>query len=258
MVRHPEHDAVSSTVRSWYTASTPEIGMSVKPTSYGFLTDSDRAERKRLVLTVESPKEVADALAAAAEYYGTSSFEVWVDERSRAERLTAALGLAGREPVQDTAVLALVGPVRADPGPNGLVVTDVADPERLREWATVKIKGFADTEQLPGHQQLEAELADRTAEWPVCRYQLARLDGQAVAILGHYLGYDQMVFLLATRVPFRRHGIAQSMLTRWSQAADGQSNRSHLINCDDRGPAAALYRRLGFTDEVYWYRRYSR
>jgi len=96
MERHPEHDAVSSTVRSWYSASTPEIGMSVTPTSYGFLAESDRAERKRLVLTVESPQEVLDALAAASEYYGTSSFTVWVDHRSRAERLTAALGSAGR------------------------------------------------------------------------------------------------------------------------------------------------------------------
>jgi GNAT superfamily N-acetyltransferase len=65
-----------------------------------------------------------------------------------------------------------------------------------------------------------------------------------------------MVFNLATRLPFRHRGIARSVLARWSGAADQHRTRSHLINCDDGGPAEVLYRRLGFTDEVYWYRRY--
>lgn len=77
-----------------------------------------------------------------------------------------------------------------------------------------------------------------------------------MAILGHYTGQDQMVFTLATRLPFRRRGIARAMLARWSADGDQRGVRSHLINCDDGGPADALYHRLGFTDEVYWYRRY--
>jgi GNAT superfamily N-acetyltransferase len=256
VVRHPEHDAVSSAVRSWYTASTPAIGLSVIPASYGFLTVSDRAELKRLVLTKDSPEEVTDALTAAADFYETSAFEVWIDDRLRAGRLTATLTSAGMEPVQDTVVLALAGLVRAGQGPENLTVEDVAGPERLPEWATVKIQGFADAEERPAPRQLQAELARRQAEWPVCRYQLARLDGEAVAILGHYTGQDQMVFNLATRLPFRHRGIAQSMLARWTKEGDEQHIRSHLINCNDGGPADALYRRLGFTDEVYWYRRY--
>jgi GNAT superfamily N-acetyltransferase len=67
-----------------------------------------------------------------------------------------------------------------------------------------------------------------------------------------------MVFLLATRLPFRHCGIAQGMLAHWSRQAKGADIRSLLINCDDGGQAAALYRRLGFTDEVYWHRRYRR
>jgi GNAT superfamily N-acetyltransferase len=258
VARLPEHDAVSSEVRSWYTASTPAIGLSVLQTGYGFLTDSDRAEHKRLVLTEESPQTVAPSLEAAAEYYGSSAFEVWVDDRARADRLTPALTSAGLEAVQDTIVLALVGPVRASPWLHGLSVEDVFDPEPLREWATIKIQGFGDTEARPAPELLATEVAARTAEWPVCRYQLARLGGEGVAILGHYTGLDQMVFNLATRPPFRHRGIAQSMLARWSEEGDQQSVRSRLIDCDDGGPADALYRRLGFTDEVYWYRRYLR
>jgi GNAT superfamily N-acetyltransferase len=256
MTRHPEHDAVSSTVRSWFTASTPAIGLSVVPTSHGFLGRSDRAERRRLVLTVDAAGSVADALASAVSFYETSAFEVWVDDRSRAERLTAALISAGMEPVQDTVVLALVGSVVGDLGPGGLTVEDVIDLVQLQEWARVKVQAFADAEDDPDSQQLQAEVAERQVEWPVCRYQLARLGGEAVAILGHYTGQDQMVFNLATRRPFRHRGIAGAMLAHWSAQGHRQGVRSHLINCDDGGPADALYRRLGFTDEVYWYRRF--
>ena len=64
---------------------------------------------------------------------------------------------------------------------------------------------------------IEAELAEREAGWPLCRYKLARLGGEGVAILGHYTGKDQMVFNLATRLPLHYRGIAQSMLARWSE-----------------------------------------
>jgi hypothetical protein len=256
VARHPEHDAVSTQVRSWYTASTPAIGLSVIPTSYGFLTESDRVERRRLVLTEESPEGVAFALAATADFYGTSAFEVLIDDRARADRWADALTSAGLERVRDEVTLALVGPIRANRGPDGLAVEDVAGVERLREWAVVKIQGFADTEGRPDPQKLRKELAERQADWPVCRYVLGRLGGEAVANLGHYTGQDQMVFNLATRLPFRHRGIAQSMLARWSKEGDGQPIRSRLINCVDGGPAHTLYRRLGFTDEVCWCRIY--
>jgi len=254
---HPEHDAVSSAVRSWFTASTPAIGLSVTSTSYGFLTDSDRANRRRLVLTLDALDGVSDALAAAARFYGTQAFDVWVDDRLRAERLAPALVSAGLEPAQETVVLALVGPIDAGPGPSDLAVENVVDAEQLEEWAEVKIRGFADDEARPAPARIQAEVAERRAEWAICRFQLVRIDGEAVAVLAHYTGQDQMVFNLATRLPFRHRGIGQSLLARWSREAGPPDVRSHLINCDDGGPAHALYRRLGFTDEVYWYRPYG-
>lgn len=255
VARHPEHDAVSGQVRSWYTASTPAIGLSVLPVPYGFLTDSDRDELKRLLLTEDAADRVPACLDAAADFYGASAFEVWVDDRARAERLTPALTSAGLEPVRDTVVLALVGSVRAHPGPDGLVVEDVSDLDQLRAWETIRIQGFSDAEEDPAPERLATEVAGRQAEWPICRYQLARLGAEGVAVLGHYTGRDQMVFSLATRLPFRHRGIAQSLLARWSEEA-GEHVRSRLINCDDGGRPHALYRRLGFTDEVFWHRRY--
>ncbi len=253
--RHPEHDAVHDEVRSWYTTSAPEIGLSIVAEGFGFLS-SDWSQRKRLVLTVDFPDDVAPALAKAADFHRTIAFEVWVDDRARADRLTAALRASGWAPAHATSVLALVGTVHAAAGPDGLAVEDVGATAELGEWANTKIRGFASDETLPTGEQLESEIAGRQAEWPVCRYQLARLGAEPVAILGHYTGGDQMVFNLATRLPFRHRGIAQSILAHWSEEAVEQAVRSRLINCDDGGLPQALYRRLGFTDEVYWYRRF--
>ena len=258
MDQHPEHEAVSREVRSWYTASTPEIGVSAVATDHGILVRSDAIGVRRLVLTEDTLQSVGAALAAATEFFGTAGFDVWIDDRSRAERLTPELVKAGWEPEQDTVVLAVAGELHAVPGPDELVIEDVVDLEGLRIWETVKIQGFADSEEPPAPQQLEEELSVRQAEWPVCRYQLAMLGGEAVAMLGHYTGRDQMVFLLATRLPFRHRGIAQAMLGHWIERADATDTRSFLINCDEGGAPAALYRRIGFTDEVYWHRRCRR
>jgi hypothetical protein len=254
--RHPDHDAVHDEVRRWYTTSTPDIGLTVTPESYGFLTTWGWMDRARLILTVDDPEAVAPSLAAAADFFGTAAFQLWVDDRARVDRLTAALAEAGRLPGLATTTLALVGSVAAAPGPADLAVEEVTDPGCLEEWAVTKLRGFADDEAMPAPERIEAELAGRREEWPVCRYQLGRLAGEPVAVLAHYTGTDQMVFQLATRVPFRHRAIAQTMLARWSEGPEEEPVRSRLINCDDGGRPEALYRRLGFTDEVWWYRRF--
>ena len=245
-------------MRGWYVAATPEIGITAIEGACSILVSSDRVALRRAVLTVNAPSSVPDAVAEATEAFGTARFEVWVDDRDRAHRLAGALGDAGFRPVQDTVVLALVGPVRAGAGPEVLQVEDVTDEEGLRTWARVKLRGFANSEDPPDPDQVEQELSARRAEWPVCRYQLAHLGTEPVAMLGSYTGRDQMVFLLATRATFRGLGIARNLLADWSEDAAGGAPRSLLINCDDGGSPAMLYQRIGFTDEVYWHRRYQR
>src|SRR5204863_6768336 len=134
---------------------------------------------------------VPEALAEATEYFGTSEFDVWVDERGRAARLTSALGLAGFAPIQDTVVLGLLGPVRSKPGPEALRVENVVDDDGLRAWAAVKLRGFGDSEDQPTAAQTQQEMSVRQAEWPVCCYQLAYLGAEPVAMLGHNTGPDQ-------------------------------------------------------------------
>jgi len=256
-------------VRSWYTdwtgrspgptGSTPDIGVRSHKAPFGYLRDGPGPAGRRLVLTVDDPASAREALRSAADYFGSEHFDVWVDDRDRASRLESTLGEAGFHAPDATVVLALVGPLRAGGGPADLRIREVTDDESLRLWGRLKLVGFADGEE-PAPARWEEELAVRRAEWPISRYELASVgDSEPVAILAHYTASpDQMVFLLTTLVAFRHRGIAQAMLAHWARRAQAQGVRSLLINCDEHGRPADLYRRMGFTDPVYWHRRYQR
>lgn len=212
---------------------------------------------RRLVLTTEEAAEVEAALCAATDFYQGARYEIWVEDRERAKRHGAALEAAGFEAQRDTVVLALAGSIAPAPLPAGVEVTTILDVESLRRWARVKLQGFGDSEDAPSADRLASEVEGRRAEWPFCRYLSASLYGEVVSVLGHYLGGDQMVFNLATRVPFRGRGIARALLACWALEAQHEGARSQLINCEAGSAPYLLYRRLGFTDEIYWYRAFA-
>lgn len=251
---HPEHDAVSSEVRRWYNSPVPAIGVDGTQHWFGFVCMLG-PHRARVVLSIADPAEVPLALEVARAASDAASFMVLVDDRDRAARLDDALRTHGCSYEESTTFLALAGPmVSPAAGPDKLATTSIGDAE-LETWARVKIQSFADTEEAPAAEEIIAEVETRRSELALAEYQLGFLDREPVAILGHYPGDDDLVFLLATRTPYRHRGIAQAMLARWADAAAG--GRSLIINARDRGAPAALYRRLGFTDEVYWYSRYE-
>jgi GNAT superfamily N-acetyltransferase len=251
---HPEHDAVSREVHRWYNSSVPEIGLDGTAHWFGF-TCMIGADRARVVLTIDDPAGVPAALTAARAACAADSFTVMVDDRDRAARLDAALRKHGCSYEESTTFLALTGPMASPAaGPDRLEVASIGTSE-LETWARVKLQSFADSEDAPAADAVTAEVTARRGEAPLAEYQLGILDGEPVAVLAHYPGADDLVFILGTRTPFRHRGIAQAMLARWVAAAAG--GRSLIINARDGGAPAALYRRLGFTDEVYWYSRYE-
>jgi GNAT superfamily N-acetyltransferase len=251
---HPEHDAVALEVSGWFTASAPEIGYEVSEHWYGY--QSELGSEARVILRVGEPGQVPAALADAAAASRTGALTIWVDDRERASRLDRALRLAGCQPGDATTHLALVGPMTGRAGPGELVVQSV-DEAGLAEWATVKLQSFGDTESAPAPERLAQEIALRRDELPLAECQLGLLGGERVAVLAYYRGPDQLVFNLGTRVPFRHRGIGQAMLAHWADAGMADRCRSLIINATDGGAPAALYRRLGFSDEIYWYRKYD-
>jgi GNAT superfamily N-acetyltransferase len=253
-MRHPEHDAVSQEVRRWYNSSFPEIGLEGTAHWFGFTcrTGTDQA---RIVLSIGDPAQVPDALAAGRTACPARGHTILVDDRDRAARLDPALRAHGCHYEEATTFLALPGPLLSPAaGPENLDVTTIT-PADLETWARVKLQAFAGSEDPPSPAALDAEITARHEEQSLSEYQLARLDGQPVAVLAHYPGPDDLVFILGTRAPYRHRGIAQALLARW--AATATAPRSLMINALDRGAPAALYRRLGFTDEVYWYGKYE-
>jgi hypothetical protein len=252
---HPRHDELAEELRGWYRASVPSMGITVHDTWYGYLSDADGADAPRLLLTVDDADCIDDVLRETAALRAGGG-TIWVDDRARAAALEPALVTAGCRLVRSTTCLALVGPVRAELGPSALTV-EVVDDARLATWASVKLRGFADSEDEPSAEAVRRELAVRRAEWAEVELWLASLDGEAVAILGFYPGDLQLAFNLATRVPVRHRHLARSLLARWAAAATESGCDALVINADDHGRPAALYQRLGFVDEVHWFRRWA-
>lgn len=254
-VRHPAHADIEATLRSWHTTSVPEVGIIVTEAWFGYLSNADGDETPRVLLTIDRPEDIPAALASARSSWDAPEYFIWVTDRARGSRLDRALRDAGCEPVKAITHLTLVGELRAHPGPDALVLDDVGQ-LRLREWAEVKVRCFENTEADPTPTQLERELAVRSRDAALETLRLVRLGNEAVGVLGYYAGVDQLVFNLGTRVGFRHRGIAQSVLGRWVAEGRAAGCRSLTINADDPGRPAELYRRLGFTDEVYWHKRY--
>jgi GNAT superfamily N-acetyltransferase len=253
---HPEHEALVRELRSWFTTSAPEIGYHVEELWCGYVSEPDEHTRARFVLDVDTPESVQAALVDARRLVGTGEITVWVDDRERAARLGDALRAGGCQPGTATSHLALVGAMAGRRGPEDLVIQDV-DEDSIVEWAAVKLQCFGDTEWPPSRERLVTEVAVRRAEWPLVDYKLATIHGERLAVLGYYRGKDQLVFNLGTRVPHRHRGIAQALLANWVDAANADGCRSMMINATEHGQPEALYRRLGFVDEVYWYRQYQ-
>jgi ribosomal protein S18 acetylase RimI-like enzyme len=86
----------------------------------------------------------------------------------------------------------------------------------------------------------------------------ARIEGESVAVAAFYEGDDRFIFVLGTRVPFRHRRIGRALLAHVVHDPAASGCRSAVINADEGGRPEALYRRLGFTDEVHWRRPWTR
>jgi GNAT superfamily N-acetyltransferase len=253
---HPEHDAVAREIRGWFTASAPEIGYEVGEHWFGYLSELGETTA-RVILLIDDPGRVPAALAEARAASGKGELTIWVDDRERAARLDAALRDCGGQTDHATTHLALVGALAGQAGPEDLLIETIGE-DRLEEWAAVKLRCFSDTEAAPPAGRLASEVAFHRAELPLTEHQFGLVGGEPAAVLAYYTGdTDQLVFNLGTRVPYRHRGIAQAMLARWAAAGRALGCRSLIINADDGGRPEALYRRLGFVDEIYWYRKYE-
>ena len=254
--RHPQHDAIAATLRSWYTSAAPSMGVRVERRPFGAYMRSSQDDGEVTVRDA-GPEDVPALVADVRAYYGAATVGIYLDDRRADAALGPALVAAGCTRAGAETHLVHVGAtpaVRPLPG----VVLEPMTEATIGEWATAKLQGFASSEEVPDPRRLAAEVAMRRAELAgEGRFYFARAGHEPAAILGYYDGADRHIFLLATRVPFRNQGIARWLLSRAIAEAYADGCRSILINCDPDDTPIRLYRRLGFTDEVYWRRRYE-
>ncbi|HET9089140.1 MAG TPA: GNAT family N-acetyltransferase [Acidimicrobiales bacterium] len=122
------------------------------------------------------------------------------------------------------------------------------------DFAWRKLTYFADGSP-PSEDDLAREMATREGERDLADFYLVQVHGEVAAILAAYRGEDVTAYLLASDPTRRGCGVGSGALAAWVKSTPA---RSHVINALDGGRPEQLYRRLGFTDEVYWYRRFER
>lgn len=254
--RHPQHEAIAAAVRRAYLTSAPSMGYHVERRPFGFYMRHP-AGFGEATLTDIQPEEAPALLADLRTYYGDTYVAIYFDDLQMDARLGPMLVAAGCKRGGAETHLVHVGPAPEVHRPPGVVLEPMTEAS-MPEWSATKLKGFAGSEVTPAPEELAAEVALRRAEiGGEGRFHFARAGREPAAIIGLYEGEDRHVFLLATRIPFRNRGIARWLLSHVIAEAYAAGRRSVLINCDPDDTPINLYRRLGFTDEVYRRQRYE-
>ena len=251
-MRHAEHDRLVKEVRSWYRTSFPEMGYHVERRRFGFYGKA----AGRIVVDTLTPGEISGFLEDARRYFGARSVEIWLDNEDADRALGADLVAAGCCRRNATVYLAHVGSRPKLPAQSDLSIEPVSA-ATLPEFAIVRLKGFANSENQPADEQIAREVEIRRSELNGSgRFLIARIGREPAAILAYYVGIDRLIFLLATRLPMRQRGIARHLLAHAIADAYDSGGRSVIINTDPQDTPIQWYRREGFVDEVYGHRSY--
>lgn len=256
-MRHPHHDLLAGIVRGWYTHSAPEMGYTVERRPFGVYSRNPSAPYGHVTIRDVAPEQIPAFVADLRAYYPGRPVVVLVDDAGVDAALGPSLVAGGCARGNGEVFLAHTGPLPR-PSPVAGVSVEPVTAARMAEYVATKLRGFASSEAMPDPVAVEAEAALRRAEMGgQGRFLLARVDGEPAAIIGRYAGEDSLIFQLATRVPYRNRGIARMLLGRVLTEAAAEGGRSVMINCDPLDTPITLYRRLGFTDEVYRRQRYE-
>jgi ribosomal protein S18 acetylase RimI-like enzyme len=256
-MRHPEHDAIAAEVRSWYTQSLPNMGIQAEQRRYGVYRRNLKApDYCDLVVQSLQPDAVPDFLADVRKYYGNHSVKISVYRREIDLAVRETLCAAGCSRIEHT-YLVHGGEIPKASSVPGLIV-ELVTHANLLDYQISMLKAFGNSEAKPEPNEIESGLALRRAELDGSGcFLIARVEGEAAGVIAWYEGKDRFIFLLGTRIPFRNRGIARQLLCYVVADTYAKSCRSVLLNTNPEDTPIHLYRRMGFTDEVYWRARYT-
>jgi GNAT superfamily N-acetyltransferase len=257
-LRHPDHDVVARAVRGWYTESYAVIGYCRERRRFGVYRRNVHLPFVGGGVLIEelAGGQIPEFLVDVHHYFGDGEVEISIDNRQKDAEIGDALVAAGLVRGKAWSNLAHVGPIPDAPLVAGVAIEPLTAGD-VEAFSIAKLKGFANDEAEPAPERLAEEVAFRRNELVGDgRGLLARFEGEIAAVLGYYEGWDRDLSILTTRVPFRGRGIARLLLDYALADARAHGCRSVIIGADQDDSPIRLYRRMGFTDEVYWTRVY--
>ena len=192
----------------------------------------------------------------ANEHFGAKPVRVYVDDRELDAELRSTLEVAGCQRSCELVYLTHRGELpRVNEVPD-LRIEGVTS-STVRDYEVVRTQAFSDCEDEPDAFEVAANAEARMVDLHgSCQLLIGRVGDVAAAIAGWYEGNDRLIFHLATRVPFRNRGIARHLLSHVIHETYEQRRRSVTILADSGDSPIRFYRRMGFTEEVYWQARY--
>lgn len=259
-MRHPHHDAVAAAIRDIYRQNHPEMGWTVEERPFGVYRRNVKAPTyPSVILRNAGPGDVPAILADAREHFRgiPRPVRIMIDDPEAEVALGPALAATGVQLDERTQYLAHVGRIPKAPEVPSLTV-EVVEAGGLVEYEDTRARGFANADgpTPPGDLSWRVDLRRAEMEGGA-RYWLARIDGEPAGAMSWIDRPDRMIFSLSTRIPLRKRGIASHLICRLLAESERVGARSVIINADEADTPIDLYRRLGFTDEVYWHATYE-
>jgi len=234
------------------------MGFHVQQRRFGFYQRQKDTGRVRATLRYLPADDIPTFLEDLREYSGEEEVTFHVDDRELDKRLGPVLLESRCTPDVAEVFLAHTGEMPTPASEPGNVTVEAVTEDTIEEAMRTERKGFADSEAEPDPEVLWRRLTLRRAEMGgQGRFLVARVAGEPASVVAFYEGEDRYVHHLATRVPFRRRGLASRLLEDVLAGALERPCRSTIISAAENGRPADLYRSLGFTDEVYWRREYK-
>ena len=254
---HQEHDNVATIVRHWFHDPFEEMGYSAVPRQWGTYWSNSQVYVSGL--HVSEVGSFVDDLRTHFPDWAKPTL-IHIDNPEDGTNLGPALIEAGCTGPSTDIFLAHVGPLPNDQVRSAIRLAPVGD-ENLASFADTKLRAWAGNEEEPGSEELQAEIARRKRELAgTGRGLLALVDNVPAGFIWWHEDPSLVRWIsqLATRLPFRKRGVAATMVTACLETAYTAGYIAVVINVDPAIEGAfRLYRRLGFVDQVYDLRTYT-
>lgn len=250
MSRHPEHEAIGTTIHGWYYDPYSGMGYSNKVYPWGVVWNIGHVH-----LTPFNLDYLGDILKTLDDCYGDSAYNLNIEDPQFAERLRPKLLESGFRLLPDELFLANVDPGKLEPV-DAAIELETVTTSNVREFARARLEAFASPGHRPNDGEIEIEARKRSAEMEENgRGIIARIaDERCGGIWWYEEDRDAWILYLGTHARYRRRGVATRLITECHRVKD---RRSLLINVvEDNVPARTLYEKVGFRDEVYRKRRF--